>query len=487
MIRGRTHARSRLPMALTACLSAALLGFVVAAAPSPSRDWQLVGVSLFVGSVPFIISIVTGRFDIFEPPHLFAIGYLVLFALRPAYDVAAGLPWFNDYPIAPGFRIAMEIGIVGAAAFYAGYYSRLGRDFGRRWRIPAPDVSVASLDGFIAVAAIASALLYLAFVGSASASVQALFAGRSAGRLNSLHNASGYLYTAPLWVTSLGVLLLATTSRWRSYRGAAAFALIFLSELPSAAGGDRAFVLPAIAAVAILWYLRKGTRPRLYQVLLIFGVVFIVGVSAPREYRTVAVRQTSFTGVVEHDAFHPVSAVQNFLGSNDTAMVDNLSVAAQALNGGSPPLSYRGGSTYIEDVTRPVPRAIWSGKPIAAETDMMSQLWPDLYALNIHFTFSMFAEPYLNFGVLGVALVLFVAGVLWRALYTWFRRAPNNPGVMTLYALSFPYLFVYMRGGFGLDYYRQAFAVIPVLLALAYAGRKRRRSSVPGTEPLNAT
>jgi len=106
VIRGRTHARSRLPMALTACLSAALLGFAVAAAPSPSRDWQLVGVSLFVGSVPFIISIVTGRFDIFEPSHLFAIGYLVLFALRPAYDVAAGLPWFNDYPIAPGFRIA---------------------------------------------------------------------------------------------------------------------------------------------------------------------------------------------------------------------------------------------------------------------------------------------------------------------------------------------------------------------------------------------
>jgi oligosaccharide repeat unit polymerase len=266
-----------------------------------------------------------------------------------------------------------------------------------------------------------------------------------------------------------------------------AFGVIFLSELPSAAGGDRAFVLPAVAAVAILWYLRKGTRPRLYQVLLLLGVVFIVGVSAPREYRTVAVRQTSFTGVVEHDALHPVSAVQNFLGSNDTAMVDNLSVAAQALNGGSPPLSYRGGSTYIEDVTRPVPRAIWSGKPIAAETDMMSQLWPDLYALNIHFTFSMFAEPYLNFGVLGVALILFGAGVLWRALYTWFRRAPNNPGVMTLYALSFPYLFVYMRGGFGLDYYRQAFAVIPVVLALAYAGRKRRQTGGAGTEPLNAT
>ena len=474
-------------MALAMSLSPVLVGFVIAAAPSPSRDWQLVGVSLFVGSVPFIISFVTGRFDIFEPPHLFAIGYLVLFALRPAYDVAADLPWFNDYPIAPGFRIAMEIGIVGAAAFYAGYYSRLGRDFGRRWRLPAPNLSVASLDGFIAVSAIASALLYLAFVGSASASVQALFAGRSASRLSSLHSASGYLYTAPLWITSLGVLLLATTPRWRSYRGSAAFALVFLSELPSAAGGDRAFVLPAIAAIAILWYLRKGTRPRMYQVLLILGVVFIVGVSAPREYRTVAVRQTSFTGVVQRDALHPVSAVQNFLGSNDTAMVDNLAVAAQALNGGSPPLSYRGGSTYIEDVTRPVPRAVWSGKPIAAETDMMSQLWPDLYALNIHFTFSMFAEPYLNFGVLGVALTLFAAGVLWRALYTWFRRAPSNPGVMTLYALSFPYLFVYMRGGFGLDYYRQAFAVIPVLLALAYAGRKRRRTRVAGMEPLNAT
>jgi oligosaccharide repeat unit polymerase len=487
VIRAGAPARPGYGLGIAAVLLSVAIGFAVAAAPGLSRNWELVLLSTAVGSVPFAVSMVTGRFDVFEPPHLFAVSYLVLFALRPAYDVSTGLPWFNDYPIAPGFHVAMEVGIVGAAAFYAGYYSRFGRDFGRHWRVPSPNVSVASVDGFVTVSAIVTAGLYLAFVGSASASVQALFAGRSASRLSSLHNASGYLYTAPLWVTSLGVLLLALTPRWRTYRGMVAFGVIFLSELPSAAGGDRAFVLPAVAAVAILWYLRKGTRPRLYQVLLLLGVVFIVGVSAPREYRTVAVRQTSFTGVVEHDALHPVSAVQNFLGSNDTAMVDNLSVAAQALNGGSPPLSYRGGSTYIEDVTRPVPRAVWSGKPIAAETDMMSQLWPDLYALNIHFTFSMFAEPYLNFGVLGVALTLFGAGVLWRALYTWFRRAPNNPGVMTLYALSFPYLFVYMRGGFGLDYYRQAFAVIPVVLALAYAGRKRRQTGVAGTEPLNAT
>ena len=81
---------------------------------------------------------VTGRFDVFEPPHLFAVSYLVLFALRPAYDVSTGLPWFNDYPIAPGFHVAMEVGIVGAAAFYAGYYSRFGRDFGRHWRVPSP-------------------------------------------------------------------------------------------------------------------------------------------------------------------------------------------------------------------------------------------------------------------------------------------------------------------------------------------------------------
>jgi hypothetical protein len=453
-------------------------GFATAAAPSPSKNWALVALSAAIGSIPFVVSMVTGRFDIFEPPHLFAFSYLVLFALRPGYDLASGLPWFNGYPIEPGFATAMQIGIVGAAAFYLGYYSRLGRDFGRRWRIPTSHLDMEAVDGFIAVAAILSAVLYLAFVGSASASIRALLAGRSAERLTSLHNASGYLYTAPLWVTSLGVLMLALTANWRSYRGAAAFGLVFLSQLPSAAGGDRAFVLPAIGAIAILWFLRRRRRPRLYAVVLLLGVTFIVGVSAPRDYRTVSQRgQASFTSIVVRDAEHPQQAVHNFLASNDTAMVDNLAVAASSLHGGSPHLTFRRGSTYVEDVTRAVPRAIWKGKPIAAETVLMSQLWPDLYAQNIHFTFSEFAEPYLNFGILGVALVLFVAGVLWRSLYTWFCRAPSNPAVMTLYALSFPYLFVYMRGGFGLDYYRQAFAVIPVLLALAYAGRRERRRS----------
>jgi oligosaccharide repeat unit polymerase len=162
--------------------------------------------------------------------------------------------------------------------------------------------------------------------------------------------------------------------------------------------------------------------------------------------------------------------MQDFFAGADTAMVDGLAVELQFVPNS---INYQMGRTYLEAVSRPVPRALWAEKPRAAETQLMAAIWPQFASAGVGFSFSLFGEPYLNFGLLGAVAVAFAFGVFWRAAYAWFRRAPMNPFVISLYALSWPFLFVYMRGGLGVDYQRQVIYVLPVLLAYLFVRRSR--------------
>jgi hypothetical protein len=182
--------------------------------------------------------------------------------------------------------------------------------------------------------------------------------------------------------------------------------------------------------------------------------------------------------LVLEDTLHPGQALQDFFAGADTAMVDGLAVELQFVPSR---IDYQMGRTYLEALALPIPRAIWAEKPRAAETQLMAAIWPQFASAGVGFSFSLSGEPYLNFGLFGVVALFFAFGVLWRAAYAWFRRAPMNPFVITFYALSWPFLFVYMRGGLGIDFQRQVIYLLPVLLAYLFV--RRSRIAPPNTVP----
>jgi hypothetical protein len=206
--------------------------------------------------------------------------------------------------------------------------------------------------------------------------------------------------------------------------------------------------------------------------------VFLLGVTLPRQYRSTDARAKPLSQLLVEDVLHPGPAVQDFFAGPDTAMVDGLAVELQFVPNS---VGYQLGRTYLEAVSRPVPRAIWAEKPRAAETQLMAAIWPQFASAGVGFSFSLFGEPYLNFGLFGVIAVLLAFGVSWRAAYAWYTRAPMNPFVISLYALSWPFLFVYMRGGLGIDFQRQVIYLLPVLLAYLFV--RRSRIAPPNTVP----
>jgi oligosaccharide repeat unit polymerase len=469
-----------------------VLGLIVAAlaissiaftSSTPTTAWFLIEIGLLVALIPLVKALASRRFDPFEPVYLFAISYVILFVLRPAFDVAFGLPSVLGYQVDGTYTAALLIAIVGAIGFYVGYYLPIGSRLAGRVPLPGTTWATDSLNAFILLCFVISVALFGLFLAHTGGlpTISALLSGQNSARAAALSSSSGYLYNAPLWLTSLGVLLLAIAPRWWSRTGIVGFALVLYSQLAMLTGGARSWILPALAAAIIVFFLRKGARPSLRFAGVALVLLLLFGITIPRQYRNTADRQSTLFETVVAVSGHPGDALQAFLTNADTAMVDDFAIELQFVPSN---VDFQYGRTYLEALARPVPRFVWQNKPPAAETMLMGVIWPDFARQNVGFSFSFFGEPYLNFGVSGVFAVALIFGLAWRTLYEWFRRDPRNPTVIAIFALTWPMLFVYMRGGIGIDYPRQAIMVVPVFLAITVAQRRGRKSLRRSQEPV---
>ena len=446
----------------------------------PSRSWVLVWAAALVAITPLLAAIVTRRWDPFEPVNLFAISFILLFVARPIADLqrANGL-FVVGYSLDRSYDTALALAVLGGAFFFIGYYIQLGSRLGERIPLPCAEWRVQTLRRFVVVVTAFAGLLLIVFLRS-EGSVGALITimrGRSDQRTESLVSGSGYLYTGPLWLISVGILLLALAPAWRSKRGLGGLFLLAASLMFSVGTGDRSWMIPVFSSTLLVWYLRRDRRPRALILILIVVCTFCFGITVPREYRNLSGR-SSLGGDIRSAALHPGRAVSTFITGADTAMVDDFAAEIETVPSRLP---YQHGSTFAEALLRPIPRALWHQKPIAADTQLMETMWPSLSKSHVGFAFSFFGEPYLNFGAAGVLFIAFFFGVAWRALYRWFLRDSRNPTVVALYALNWPFLFVYMRGGLGVDYQRQVIAVLPLIVASALVTLGARGRTVKRT------
>jgi hypothetical protein len=436
----------------------------------------LVVAAAFLAALPPAISLASGRGDLFEPVHLFAFSYAVLFVLRPAFDLSqtnGPFTWVG-YDVSPTYFRALLIGLFGAVSFYVGYYAPFGSNIARRAYLPSGVWSRQMLTFCVATGSLASIgafALFLSKVGGVGG-LRVLLSGRNASSRELITSTSGYLTTTPLWLLSIGVLLLAI-ARWRSPVGAVGVFLVLVSQITAISGGSRSWTLPVVVSLGLVWFLKRNRRPSFAVLVVATLFVFVFGITVPRAYRNTDER-SSLGKTITSAVRHPGQGVHDFFVGADTAMAPTFAVELQFVPS---QLRYQRGATYGNALAAPIPRALWHGKPRPADTQLMEKIWPDFSRAGVGFAFSFFGEPYLNFGLMGVIAVSFLFGVGWRGLYAWFRRAPTNPTVVALYAVNLPFLFVYMRGGLGVDYQRQVMATAPILLfALVAEVRKRRES-----------
>jgi hypothetical protein len=236
-------------------------------------------------------------------------------------------------------------------------------------------------------------------------------------------------------------------------------------------GGSRGVLIPLIVGPIIFYYLSRRRRPR--------AVTLIVGITVALLFFTVigdkrdsyAPGPKDWGGATAYVALHPSRIFVPLLRAPDNAMAPGLAAAMQ-ITPREIPRKY--GLHLLGGLfTRPIPRQLWSSKPLPPREQVIERFTIANYAnRNANPEFSNLLVFYMDFGFFG-ALALLGYGIGARALYEWFRIHSNSTPAKLIFALSIPLLLSAFRDS-PVDFMiTLLFMLGPIWLVFAL-GRNRR-------------
>ena len=423
----------------------------------------LIGAIALMCLLPIAVRVLQGRFDPFEPIVLICLGIAVFFVVRPAAQLLYDSPIYLGWDIRPGFDRALSIVLLGTFSTYVGY-AGAGRTIADRLPVPRATWSLTAGIRFALVVLILALVLVVALIHSIGAGPAAsLLGGRTTRQDAFLRETTAYFYFAPVLLVPVA-LLLYETSRMHGSR-VLFFASLLITALfvgVLAPRGDRLWLLTLLGAFATLPYLRRGTRPRITTVLVVFVLVFLVGITFLRSYRTYEDRTGTAGQIFESTISQPGQAVKEFLLGEDTEMFPVLSLLVQTVPEHS---GYHPGATLVSLVTQPIPSTVLPNKPLSADSLIYRQLLPERAAESRAGPApSMFGGFYFDLGIPGVVIGCLLVGIAARTLFEYWRRDPSNAGLRLLFASSLPLVLVMVRGNPTDTLARATYTVIPLVI-----------------------
>jgi oligosaccharide repeat unit polymerase len=135
---------------------------------------------------------------------------------------------------------------------------------------------------------------------------------------------------------------------------------------------------------------------------------------------------------------------------------------------------YRMGMSYLEGFETLIPEKFHPTRPLTSSQWFAYFYDPQVAAEGGGFAFSVFAEGYMNFGLIGVLVVAFVEGALARRFTEIRWAAPENKSRLLIVAAVATQLPYTIRGEFA-SLLKQNFVMVllPTLIAAMYLGRKK--------------
>lgn len=437
----------------------------------------LIGLIILVLLVPMGLRYVGRRIDLFEPLVLANIALGMMFVGRPLADLATHETMHIGYPVTLTFDKALTVALTGIVAFQIGYHSR----FPRRWarKLPAPPAFRPRRASLVAWAFfILGTFLFGMFLvtGGGLGLLKTLLRGRS-GLDNGIYlNSTGYLYNGPLlWgASALIFFALAVASKRKvNYLWFTAVIIPFVALY--GASGTRSNLLPLALAIPTFWYLWKRRRPS-GLTLVIVALVGISLLGGLRETRTAdTVARENAGSVLINTLSSPALQFGEILTGADDEMFDSITNELLVVPGQT---GYRPGGTMADLLIRAVPRPLWPNKPLETNDLIVTTLWPVHYSQSrASAAFSVMGPFYLDSSYLGVALGMFLIGLVLALSWRWYLIHKANLNATLVYSMSLPFIVILMRGTIPDTLARMLFAVFPLVL-LMWSAKLGRRAHV---------
>jgi hypothetical protein len=455
-----------------AALLAAGLALVGLAAAVSWLDWRWVLLALCAIAVvlPCGLLALHGRLDLFEPLTWFALMFLLLFVVRPGWDLAHDNFIYTGRLISPTFTRMLVAGLLAGAGFVIGYLVPAGGSLASRLprppRVDPRRLLIWSLLVFaVALAAFAAFFVHVHgwrnpaqfFFGNNKIRFQAIAATPEA--------TSKYFIVAIVLMIPAALLFLSLRhsegggtpvgriARWAAIASILAFLLL---TFPA---GQRRYVIGMVGALAVFYYLRRDRRPPILGVC-IMALVALMVVSAVRDLRFARDRNTNPNPV----QWLPWNAFRPLLQTQDTGVAPALATEMLVVPN---QLHYTyGATTVLGPFVTAIPRQLWSGKPQPPNQQILGKVWggdPCTYGGQCS-TFSPFGEPYRDGGLVGVFIFAVVFGAFWRAAWLYYLRHRDVGVAIVAYATLLPFMITWMRGNFILPAMEAALNVAVVIV-----------------------
>ena len=413
-------------------LSAALVPLLLAL--FDLQAYQAIPVAVLLGLTgQRVVELAINRtLDLFEPVNLVAAYFALYFALRALYVLSwpsvprLGLFAYDDY-----LPAALWCACLGYIAFAAGYYSNLAKRIlvrlpeGRlTWPRTAPGVRIALLltIGF-------AAWIYLFKHGAFVVGAVSEEAGRNfhSDPMPGIAILLGALLDCGWVATCIAIIRKQRKTNQVTLWMVAALAAGMLAVRLVYTGGKQYFLEPLVQAMIVFHYLRW--RLRLRHVLLVGVPCAFLAFGALNVYRFVIIGQSGGAPTSFQDLMGRVSYAWDYFTSDHTdgmeqsafesLMRRQFGVDALALvmkyTPDRRPFGYGESYLTIPEQTF-VPRQVWTDKPIYIPTDDFERDYlgvPPGGFTSMH----VISDLYQNFNIFGVAVGLFLIGVVFQLLY----------------------------------------------------------------------
>lgn len=367
--------------------------------------------------------------DLFSPLICLSATYYLFFGFSPLFYLF--YPFKTVLGFYPLLLAAMLIILIGYSMFVLGYETILLP----RWlpfKLPESNNKEVSRTAIVlTVISLFAAVVFFYQVGGVSYYVS------NWGITHILTKGKMYLIALML-VTKIAFLILAAfTLRNRINQNRWDWLLLFsifvISFVVTALIGSRLLLLAyLIEALIVFHYLWRAFTVK--QIVFAGICLVVVGVVLMGELRSHTWNQDKTLLQQAQATFYSVEKTGDTLFNHYFDSVMTLIVVMDNI---PRRFGFEMGRTYLELLVRPIPYQFRPGFSTANLSDVIPGG-----------VISSQGEAYLNFGLFGVILIMFMYGAVAKLAYSWLRPSEKRWSAVVLFAIILLYLMIFLRGSF---------------------------------------
>lgn len=360
--------------------------------------------------------------DVFEPLYFFAGTIALVFYIAPMAWITRGQVAYQGMTVMHMLPLATLYVNLGFIAFYMGYAGKTNVKLGNNGCKKIKGLRLVNVAWLFLIVSMLCALLYDRSQGIGISDILSYFSaikGKGDVELtSSFYNFLNLFHNS--MVSSYLVILFLQKKKGIFTYGIGVFVALMLLV-----SGSRYRLLIFLVAPLIVYYLNKRKRPSTRSIVIavigMFLVTSVVGLTRTAFKTGGVVENISLNTMIEAfsyniDVFFPFYRIIDYMPQN---------------------LGYRFGMSYLEIILQFIPSAIWPNKPATTMSIVMNAAFGRLASGGPSYT--IFGEHYVEFGIVGIVLVLFFIGKELK--YLWNNIQKKNS---VIYNVEYAILFVYI-------------------------------------------